>query len=124
MAEQETKKGVEASKPSNTLANPDTAKRRSNTERSTKLTSMLADWNRPLEDFDWKTDDSEKAPSSALAKLARDRRHRRELSLARRAAQRTFHIKPRRSARKQATAMLSAGAMGLAAFTVPPVFER
>lgn len=48
-----------------------------------------------------------------------ERRHRRELKRARRAARRVFKTRPGLSARKRATLMLTAGAVGLGAFTGP-----
>ncbi len=42
-----------------------------------------------------------------------------DLRRARRAARRVFRVNPSRSARQRATAMLTAGAVGLAAFTAP-----
>ncbi len=94
-------------------------------DRSERLKALLDDWNRPLEQVDWshtsiKGDPGDK-PRGFLKRLRRERRHRRDLHRAREAAAKAFHVRPRHSARKRATVMLSAGAVGLAAFTGPPM---
>ena len=88
------------------------------------LAALLAELDRPLEDIDWRNADaprgSEKVRDGGLlARMRRERRHRRELRRAREAATRAFGVRPRLSARKRATLMLSSGAVGLAAFTAP-----
>ncbi|MEX0343126.1 MAG: lysozyme [Erythrobacter sp.] len=89
-----------------------------------RLGAILADLNRPLDEVDWshtslrgETGDN---PKSYLKRLRRERQHRRELRRARKAAAKTFDVRPRLSTRKRATLMLGAGALGLTAFTGPP----
>ncbi len=97
---------------------------RRNTQTNARLEAILTDFNRPLDDIDWS-----RAPSRSgnngkskgiFERLNRQRRHRRDLRRARRAAYQAFHIKPKLSARRRATLMLGAGALGLTAFTGPP----
>ena len=97
---------------------------RRNTQTNARLEAILIDFNRPLDDIDWS-----RAPSRSgnngkskgiFERLNRQRRHRRDLRRARRAAYQAFHIKPKLSARRRATLMLGAGALGLTAFTGPP----
>ncbi|MDG5747225.1 lysozyme [Qipengyuania sp. XHP0207] len=93
-------------------------------EQSDRLKALLADLDRPLEPGDWerKSSDGRRERSrNPVSKLVRARRHRRDLKDARRAAQRAFGIKTRHSTRRQATMMLTAGAVGLTAFTGPQV---
>ena len=97
---------------------------RRNIQTNARLEAILTDFNRPLDDIDWS-----RAPSRSgnngkskgiFERLNRQRRHRRDLRRARRAAYQAFHIKPKLSARRRATLMLGAGALGLTAFTGPP----
>lgn len=95
------------------------------------LSALLEELNRPLDDIDWsrpakaaadKTAGSEKAASGGsrlVNRLREERRHRRDLRRARAAAARAFGVRPKLSARKRATLMLGAGALGLTAFTGP-----
>ncbi len=96
--------------------------------KSARLKALLEDLNRPLEEVDWSHTSvrGEKGdkPESFLKRLRRERDHRRELRRAREAATKAFHVKPRLSTRKRATVMLSAGAVGLAAFTGPPAARK
>ena len=97
---------------------------RRNIQTNARLEAILTDFNRPLDDIDWS-----RAPSRSgnngkskgiFERLNRQRRHRRDLRRARRAAYQAFHIKPKLSARRRATLMLGAGALGLTALTGPP----
>ena len=98
-------------------------KTQDNAQQSESLRLLLDQLDRPLDDVDWRrTTTAGKAserPASLLKRLRRERQHRRELKRARRAAEAAFGVKPRLSARKRASVMLSAGAVGLAAFSGP-----
>ena len=101
---------------------------RPKTEPSDKLKALLDDLNRPLDAVHWshtttRGEPGEK-PEGFLKRLRRERQHRRELRRAREAATKAFNVKPRLSTRKRATVMLSAGAVGLAAFTGPPAARK
>ena len=97
---------------------------RRNTQTNARLEAILTDFNRPLDDIDWSRAPSRSAKNGKskgiFERLNRQRRHRRDLRRARRAAYQAFHIKPKLSARRRATLMLGAGALGLTAFTGPP----
>ncbi|WP_435201531.1 lysozyme [Qipengyuania sp. 902] len=90
--------------------------------QSERLKALLADLGRPLEPGDWERkqasgDDTQSR--NPIKRLVKARRHRKDLKQARRAAQKAFGVKPRHSTRRQATIMLTAGALGLTAFTGP-----
>lgn len=90
---------------------------------SDALRSILADLDRPLDDVEWSDEPqlaSDESSPSIIARLGRERRHRRELRRARKAAAKAFGVRPKLSARRRATLMLGAGALGLTAFTGPP----
>ena len=94
----------------------------SRSAQSERLKALLADLDRPLEPGDWerkKTPGSPKQSRNPVKHLVKARRHRRDLKQARQAAQKAFGVKPRHSTRRQATMMLTAGALGLTAFTGP-----
>ena len=97
---------------------------RRNTQTNARLEAILTDFNRPLDDIDWSRAPSRSGSNGKskgiFERLNRQRRHRRDLRRARRAAYQAFHIKPKLSARRRATLMLGAGALGLTAFTGPP----
>lgn len=95
----------------------------SNRPPGPNLKALLAELDRPLDEVDWRhtTLSPKEAPTSDsfLKRLRRERQHRRELHRAREAASKAFGVRPRLSARKRATLMLSGGAVGLAAFSSP-----
>ena len=97
---------------------------RRNIQTNARLEAILTDFNRPLDDIDWSRAPSRSGSNGKskgiFERLNRQRRHRRDLRRARRAAYQAFHIKPKLSARRRATLMLGAGALGLTAFTGPP----
>ena len=104
-----------AEKQENTTPRPD---------HSERLKALLADLDRPLEMGDWerkKDSTGNNKSTNPVSKLVQARRHRRDLKQARKAAQKAFGVKPRHSSRRRATMMLTAGAVGLAAFTGPQV---
>ncbi|MEZ5682104.1 MAG: lysozyme [Erythrobacter sp.] len=82
---------------------------------STKLKLLLDELNRPLDGGER----DGQAPKDLLATIRRERQQGRDLRRARKAAQEALGVKPRRSARKRAAAMLSVGAVGLAALSGP-----
>jgi GH24 family phage-related lysozyme (muramidase) len=94
-------------------------------KRSPRLEQLLQELNSPLDQSDWEkrsTTRNSGAPdrsSNPVKRLLSKRRHRSDLKRARRAAQKAFGVKPRHSARRRATLMLTAGAVGLTAFTGP-----
>ena len=96
-------------------------------KRSPKLEQLLEELNSPLDQSDWQSRSGSQitgAPHSSsnpIKRLLSKRRHRSDLKRARRAAQKAFGVKPRHSARRRATMMLTAGAVGLTAFTGPQV---
>ena len=61
--------------------------------------------------------------SGALEKVEDKKRYNRDLDIARRAAAKLFTTDPSMSNRKQAMMMLTAGALGVSAFTGPQVFR-
>ncbi|WP_247713767.1 lysozyme [Qipengyuania sphaerica] len=84
----------------------------------------MAELDRPLDDEKWTSTPHAGEQRKALGLLSRIRRHRnhrRDLKRARRAAASVYKVKPKLSTRKRASIMLGTGAMGLAAFTGPPV---
>ncbi|MCH2486280.1 MAG: lysozyme [Erythrobacter sp.] len=87
-----------------------------------RIRQMLQDLDMPLDGVP-KNRDAAADKRFAAARRERERdakqRHRSDLSRARRAARKVFNVKPNMSSRKAATAMLTAGAVGLAAFTNP-----
>lgn len=90
---------------------------------SDALRSILADLDRPLDDVEWSDEPqlaSDESSPGIIARIGRERRHRRELRRARKAAAKAFGVRPKLSARRRATLMLGAGALGLTAFTGPP----
>ena len=90
--------------------------------QSERLKALLADLDRPLEPGDWQRrpgPSDRKQSRNPIKRLVRARRHRQDLKQARQAAQKAFGVKPRHSTRRQATMMLTAGALGLTAFTGP-----
>ena len=93
------------------------------TAGSDNLKVLLEELNRPLDDVVSSASQGparRKKRSERLVERLRSRRqHRRELRRARLAAQAALGVKPRRSTRKRAAAMLSAGAVSLAAFSGP-----
>jgi len=97
---------------------------RRNTQTNARLEAILTNFNRPLDDIDWSRAPSRSGSNGKskgiFERMNRQRRHRRDLRRARRAAYQAFHIKPKLSARRRATLMLGAGALGLTAFTGPP----
>ncbi|MDP4575599.1 lysozyme [Qipengyuania sp. G39] len=94
-------------------------------KRSPKLEQLLQELNSPLDQSGWQKRPSTQNPgepensSNPVKRLLSKRRHRSDLKRARRAAQKAFGVKPRHSARRHATMMLTAGAVGLTAFTGP-----
>ena len=90
--------------------------------QSERLKVLLADLDRPLEPGDWQRNQAhgdDQKTRNPVKRLVKARRHRRDLKQAREAARKAFGVKPRRSTRRQATMMLTAGALGLTAFTGP-----
>lgn len=90
--------------------------------QSERLRALLADLDRPLDMGDWERKQApgdNKQSRNPVKRLVKARRHRRDLKQARQAAQKAFGVKPRHSTRRQATMMLTAGALGLTAFTGP-----
>lgn len=90
---------------------------------SKTLETILAELNRPLDDVAWSSSPRQskgESSQSFFTRLSRERRHRRELRRARKAASQAFGVRPRLSNRRRATLMLGAGALGLTAFTGPP----
>ena len=90
--------------------------------QSERLKALLADLDRPLEPGDWQRNQAQsddQKTRNPVKRLVKARRHRRDLKQAREAARKAFGVKPRRSTRRQATMMLTAGALGLTAFTGP-----
>lgn len=74
---------------------------------------------RMLQDLDTPLDGAPGQPAPWTRQTGSARREKDELRRARRAARKVFKVSPSRSARQRATAMLTAGAVGLAAFTGP-----
>ena len=87
-----------------------------------RIRQMLKDLDMPLDGVPTSRDaaaDRRFAEARKLREREAKKRHRNDLSLARRAARKAFNVKPNMSSRRAATAMLTAGAVGLAAFTNP-----
>jgi|TARA_Y100000815_G_scaffold235107_1_gene227570 GH24 family phage-related lysozyme (muramidase) len=95
---------------------------RTPSDSADRVRRMLQDLDMPLDGLP-----TNRVPEAdrrlAAARRERERRieqqQRNDLSRARRAASKVFGVKPSKSSRKAATAMLTAGAVGLAAFTNP-----
>lgn len=95
---------------------------RSHSDAADRIRRMLQDLDTPLDGVPRNKDNpAEKRFEAARRARERDakKRHRSDLSRARQAARKVFNVKPSLSSRKAATAMLTAGAVGLAAFTNP-----
>ncbi|WP_261388523.1 lysozyme [Qipengyuania gaetbuli] len=89
-----------------------------------RIRALFSDYDRPLDSEKWTSTPhagQQKGAKGLLSRIKRHRDHRKELKRARKAAQAVFGVKPRLSARKRATLMMGAGAMGLTAFTGPPI---
>ncbi len=89
-----------------------------------RIRALFSDYDRPLDSEKWTSTPhagEQKGAKGLLARIRRHRDHRRQLKRARKAAQAAFGVKPRLSTRKRATLMMGAGAMGLTAFTGPPI---
>lgn len=89
-----------------------------------RIRALFCDYDRPLDSEKWTSTPhagQQKGAKGLLSRIKRHRDHRKELKRARKAAQAVFGVKPRLSARKRATLMMGAGAMGLTAFTGPPI---
>ncbi|UVI38605.1 lysozyme [Qipengyuania spongiae] len=87
-----------------------------------RVRQMLRDLDTPLDALPRPSDtDRDKSDRDARNKLAQDRkmRQRSDLKRARDAARRVFKVKPSLSSRKTAAALLTASAVGLAAFSGP-----
>ena len=87
-----------------------------------RIRQMLKDLDMPLDGVPASRDaaaDRRFAEARKQREREAKKRHRSDLSLARRAARKAFNVKPNMSSRRAATAMLTAGAVGLAAFTNP-----
>lgn len=89
-----------------------------------RIRALFSDYDRPLDSEKWTSTPhagQQKGAKGLLSRIKRHRDHRKDLKRARKAAQAVFGVKPRLSARKRATLMMGAGAMGLTAFTGPPI---
>ncbi|WP_234033850.1 lysozyme [Qipengyuania gaetbuli] len=89
-----------------------------------RIRALFSDYDRPLDDEKWTSTPhagQQKGARGLLSRIKGHRDHRKDLKRARKAAQAVFGVKPRLSARKRATLMMGAGAMGLTAFTGPPI---
>lgn len=87
-----------------------------------RVRQMLRDLDTPLDALPRPSDtDREKSDRDARDRQTRDQklRQRSDLKRARDAARRVFKVKPSLSSRKAAAALLTAGAVGLAAFSGP-----
>lgn len=92
--------------------------------QSNRLKAIMAELDRPLDNEKWTSTPhagDQKKALSLLSRIRRHRKHRNMLKRARKAASSIYSVKPRLSTRKRASLMMGAGAMGLAAFTGPPV---
>jgi len=85
-------------------------------EARDRVRRMLQDLDTPL---DGAPDRGNSSRNTGRSTSAAKPRETGDLRRARRAARRVFKVNPSRSARQRATAMLTAGAVGLAAFTGP-----
>ena len=83
-----------------------------------RIRALFSDYDRPLDSEKWTSTPHAGQQKGAKGLLSRIKRH---LKRARKAAQAVFGVQPRLSARKRATLMMGAGAMGLTAFTGPPI---
>ena len=91
-------------------------------EQSARLQAILEELNRPLKSEKWSSDPETRRTVETrgyLERVQRHRQHRRVLRDARAAARKALGVDPQGSVRKQASIMMSAGAVGLAAFTAP-----
>ena len=92
-------------------------------ETRARIKAMLADLDTPLDGVPRGLNDAGLASRyrAAHTRTERERRERErsELKRARRAAKRVYNVQTSRSSRRAATALLTAGAVGLAAFTGP-----
>ena len=92
-------------------------------ETRARIRAMLKDLDTPLDGVPRGESDPALADryrrTHDLTTRARKEQQRRELKRARRAARRVFDIRPSISSKRAATALLTAGAVGLAAFTGP-----
>ncbi len=87
---------------------------------SETMQRLLDELNRPLEDERATAAGKNESKGRPLRhRIAATRDRRRELARARQAAARAFGISPHRSVRKQASMLMGAGALSLAAFTAP-----
>ncbi len=92
-----------------------------------RIRQMIADLDVPLDGLpterspEYKQLERKYRDARKAHKVAEKRKSRRDLQRAREAARRVFKVRPGLSARKTATAMVTAGAVGLAAFTAPPL---
>ena len=92
--------------------------------KSERLKLILEELSRPLDDDRWsKTSDKNevRGDTGFRDRLRQTREQRRDLKAARRAAAAAFGTKAPVSARKQASLLMGAGALGVAAFTAPPL---
>ena len=91
-------------------------------DSAARIRQMIKDLDLPLDGVPANRDpaaDRRFAEARKARQRAEKERHHSDLSIARRAARKAFNVKPSRSSRRAATAMLTAGAVGLAAFTNP-----
>lgn len=94
------------------------------TIQSERLKAMMKEFDRPLDEEKWTSTPhagENRRAAGMLKRIRRHRDHRRALKRARRAAAEVYKVNPRHSTRKRASLMMGAGAMGLAAFTGPPL---
>ena len=88
-----------------------------------RIKQMLEDLDTPLDGLPNSGNDPDLARKYRQTKRATRNavreQERAELKRARRAARRIYNVKPTRSSKRAATALLTAGAVGLAAFTGP-----
>lgn len=98
---------------------PEVQKPPGRTDADARIRQMMRDLDMPLDavpgsSLERKFDQARKSHDKEIRK-----RERSDLRRAREAARKVFRVKPSLSSRKAATAMLTAGAVGLAAFTSP-----
>lgn len=95
---------------------------RSGPSKSERLALILEDLKRPLDDDCWKEKPGAGAAVGKLVDRIRGNSDRNDdLSAARRAAEAAFGTQSSMSTRKQASLLMGAGALGVAAFTAPPL---
>ena len=92
------------------------------TIQSERLKAIMKELDRPLDNEVWTSTPhagDSRETAAFLRRIRHHRDHRAALKRARKAAATVYKVKPKRSTRRNASLMMGAGAMGLAAFTSP-----